>query len=168
MKESWDIIEKHMGLLGYDRESFDRFRRHMDRIMEETPCEAQKNVPKKQDQQRFRIPKINVKDIFGEVIMSELTRKRKTTEPCELPRKKKASVESSEHNDTELSNSAGSEDIVHSGEHEPENECTEEMEEQSDQVQQKRDTEDIPAAIIQDAEDSNEEQGKHRNNGRRS
>ena len=85
-----DVIEKHMGLLGYDQECFDGFKRHMDNIMESTPHKVQqKAISKEKNTERFRIPRITVKDIFGEVIVSELARKRKATRPSELPKKEK-------------------------------------------------------------------------------
>ena len=41
----------------------------------------------------FWIPRINVQDIFGEVIISELTGKRMARRLCELPKIKKISTE---------------------------------------------------------------------------
>ena len=127
-----------MGLLGYDQECFDRFKRHMDKIMENTPHKAQKAISKEQGTERFRIPKITVKDIFGEVIMSELARKRKATGPCELPKKKRVSTESQNHNNTEAD-----EDNVtcHIGDRDEETECTEGNSAKNSDRQQKDTTE---------------------------
>ena len=44
-----DEIEKHMDLLGYDQGCFERFKRHMDKIMENTTQNVQKAMPKAQD-----------------------------------------------------------------------------------------------------------------------
>ena len=131
-----DVIEKHMGLLGYDQECFERFRRHMDNIMENTPHSGQETIAKEQDQQMFRIPRINVKDIFGDVIMSELARKRKATEPCELPKSKKVSTELNEDHEPEPNHVIECENLTldrrEQGNKEIEIGGTDEMEEESD------------------------------------
>ena len=79
-------------------------------------------MPKKQDQQMFLISRINVKDIFGEVIISELAGKRMATELCELPKNKKISTELQNCHNAEVleadANVSGTE----------EQECTEQME----------------------------------------
>ena len=79
-------------------------------------------MPKKQDQQMFWIPRINVKDIFGEVNISELTGKRMATKLCELPKNKKISTELQNCHNAEVleadANVSGTE----------EQECTEQIE----------------------------------------
>ena len=128
-----DEIEKYMGLLGYDQGCFARFRRHMDKIMENAPDNAQKAMPKKQNQQIFRIPRINVKDIFGEVIISEFTGKRKATGPCELPKSKKISTESQNSHNTEVLE-ADENNIVSGTE---EQGCTEQIEKPTEEARVK-------------------------------
>ena len=167
-----DEIEKHMDLLGYDQGCFARFKRHMDKIMENAPQNVQKAMPKAQDGQMYRIPKINVKDIFGEVIISELTRKRKATEPHEMSRSKKVATDSSENYDAELTTASESEDVIFQREEQGnanvEKESTEETEDIRDKAVQekksrkearKRVEKEVSETENQEADQSNEEQG---------